>query len=65
MRFVLVNERTPRQRSLCVRCDQPIGAGYIREVGTRLAYCNHDCYADHCQIAFVLLDNRSRASGVA
>jgi hypothetical protein len=65
MRFVLVNGRTPRQRSLCVMCDQPIGAGYLRELGTRLPYCNQDCYADHCKIAVLLLENRSRASGAA
>jgi hypothetical protein len=65
MRFVLVNGRTPCQRSLCVMCDRPIAAGYLREVGTRLAYCNQDCYADHCKIAVLLLENQSRASGVA
>jgi hypothetical protein len=65
MRFVLVNGRTPCQRSLCVMCDQPIGAGYLREVGTGVAYCNQDCYADHCKIAVQLLENRSRASGAA
>jgi hypothetical protein len=65
MRFVMVNGRTPRQQPLCVMCDQPIGAGYLRELGTRLAYCNQDCYAVHCNIAVVLLENRSRASGAA
>jgi hypothetical protein len=39
-------------------CDQPIGASYLREVGTHLTYCDHDCYADHCESAFLLLENR-------
>jgi len=62
MRFVLVNGRTPCRRSLCVMCDQPIAASYLREVGTQLAYCNHDCYADHCHSTILLLEKQSRAS---
>jgi hypothetical protein len=43
-------------------CDQPIGASYLREIGTHLIYCDHDCYADHCESAFLLLENRAGAS---
>jgi len=49
MRFVLVNGRTPCQQSFCVLCCEPIGASYLRELGTRLSYCDHNCYADHCK----------------
>jgi hypothetical protein len=62
MRFVLVNGRTPRPRSLCVMCVQPVGATYLREVGTQLIYCDHDCYATHCESAVLLLDNQAAAS---
>jgi hypothetical protein len=62
MRFVLVNGRTPCPQSFCVLCSEPIGASYLREVGTRLAYCDHDCYADHCKSAVQLLEGQSRAS---
>jgi hypothetical protein len=62
MRFVLVNGRTPCPQSRCVMCDQPIAAGYLRDVETRLAYCSQDCYADYCKSAIVLLENQSRAS---
>ena len=62
MRFILVHGRTPRSRSLCVMCDQPVGANYLREVGTRLIYCDHDCYAAHCESAALLLDNQATAS---
>jgi len=61
MRFVLVNWRSPRTRSVCVMCDQPIQAGYLREIGTCLTYCNHNCYADHCRSAALLLEGRARA----
>jgi hypothetical protein len=62
MRFVLVNERSPRQQAHCASCDEPIQAGYLREIGTHLTYCNHDCYEDHCKSAFLLLEGRVRAS---
>ena len=48
MEFVLVNGRIPRPQSFCVLCCEPIGESYLREIGTRLCYCNHDCYLDHC-----------------
>ena len=62
MKFVLVNGRTPRPKTLCVMCDQPIKAGYLREIGTDLTYCSHNCYADHCKSAFLHLEKQARAS---
>ena len=62
MRFVLVNGRPPRRQSFCVMCDQPIGAGYLREIGTHLTYCDHGCYAGHCKSAALLLENQAKAS---
>jgi hypothetical protein len=62
MRFVLVNGRTPCPQSCCVLCCEPIGASYLREIETRLSYCNDRCYADHCKKTVVVLDNHARAS---
>jgi hypothetical protein len=62
MRFVLVNGRTPSPQTFCVLCCEPIGVNYLREIGTRLSYCDHDCYADHCRSAIMVLENRARAS---
>ena len=62
VRFILVNGRTPRPQSCCAMCDQPVEKSYLREIGTHLIYCDHDCYADHCESAFLLLENRARAS---
>ena len=62
MKFVLVNDRTPGRQSSCVLCREPIGTGYLREVGTSLFYCDHDCYAAHCESAALLLDNQATAS---
>jgi len=57
MEFVLVNGRTPRPRSFCVQCREPIGESYLREIGTRLSYCNHNCYVDHCTDSVLALEN--------
>jgi hypothetical protein len=62
VRFILVNGRTPRSQPVCVMCEKPIKGGYLREIGTYLTYCNHDCYADHCDSAIRLLESRARAS---
>ena len=62
MKFVLVNDRTPSKQPSCVLCRQPIGRGYLREVGTGLFYCDHDCYGDHCKRAAQALANLTRAS---
>jgi hypothetical protein len=62
MRFILVNGRTPFTQPVCVSCEKPISRGYLREIGTHLTYCNHGCYADHCDSAIRLLENRARAS---
>jgi len=62
MRFVLVNGRTPCPQTFCVLCCEPIGASYLREIGTRLSYCGHDFYADHCNSAILVLENHARAS---
>jgi hypothetical protein len=62
VRFILVNGRAPRPQAFCVMCDQPIEKSYLREVGTHLIYCDHNCYANHCQTAALLLENQARAS---
>lgn len=45
MRFVLVHGMTPFSQARCACCNQPISAGYLRDTGTRLYYCDPDCYA--------------------
>jgi hypothetical protein len=62
VRFILVNGRTPRARSLCVACHQSVGANYLREVRTHLIYCDHNCYIAHCKKVVLLLESQLRAS---
>jgi hypothetical protein len=42
MQFVLVNGRSPRPESSCALCCEPIGESYLRELTTRLPYCNYE-----------------------
>ncbi len=44
MKFVLVNHRTPLNRSSCAACSKTLGSGYLKAVSTQRAYCDHDCY---------------------
>jgi hypothetical protein len=62
VRFILVNGRTPCAHAVCVMCEKPIAAGYLREIGTHLTYCDHDCYADHCNSVTQLLEGRASAT---
>jgi hypothetical protein len=62
MKFVLVNDRTPNKQSSCVLCREPMRRGYLREVGTGLFYCDHDCYTDHCRSAVHALTNLTGTS---
>jgi hypothetical protein len=65
MRFILVNGRTPCRQSVCALCCKPIGQSYLREIKTRLSYCDHDCYAYHCEGAVSALENHAKATHAA
>ena len=51
MKFILVNGRIPRLRCFCSLCCEPIGETYLREIATRLSYCDHTCYVGHRKLA--------------
>jgi len=62
MRYVLVNDRTPFRQVSCVQCCQPISNSYLRNVATRLCYCDTECYTLHCSGAVALLEKRAQSS---
>ena len=62
MKFVLVNGRTPRPQSFCTMCCEPIGESYLREIETRLSYCDHKCYLGRCMGTVPALQYHARAS---
>ena len=51
MKFILVNGRTPRPQSFCALCCKPITETYLRDIATRLSYCDHKCYLGHGKLA--------------
>jgi hypothetical protein len=50
MKFVLVNGRIPRPPSFCTLCGKPIAESYLRDIATRLSYCDHKCYIEHYRL---------------
>jgi hypothetical protein len=62
MKFVVVNGRTPRPQSFCALCCKSIGESYVRELTTRLSYCDDNCYVDNCKVAAPMLQKHARAS---
>jgi hypothetical protein len=60
MQFVLVNDRSPLSQSFCTLCCEPIQEGYVREIATRLSYCGHKCYFDHCFGAALVFGSKRR-----
>jgi hypothetical protein len=59
MKFIVVNGRTPRPQSFCAQC---FGESYLREIATRLSYCDHSCYVDHSNVPVMALQFHARAS---
>jgi hypothetical protein len=51
MKFILINGRTPRVEAFCALCCEPIGETYLREIATRLSYCDHNCYVGQLKLA--------------
>jgi hypothetical protein len=62
MRFVLVNGRAPRSQSFCATCCEPIEENYLREIATRLSYCDRNCYLGRGMGRVSAPQNRVRAS---
>ena len=62
MKFVLVNGRTPRSQSFFAFCCELIGESFLRELTTRLSYCDDECYAGNCKAAVAALQKHAKAS---
>jgi hypothetical protein len=62
MKFVVVNGRSQRAQSFCAQCCKPIGQGYLRDIATRLSYCDHKCYVGDRKVAVRALEFQAKAS---
>jgi hypothetical protein len=45
MKFVMVNNRTPRDPSVCTACSQPLERDYLHDFSTSRRYCGVECYS--------------------
>ncbi len=45
MRCVVVNEANLKAEAFCAHCAEKIGDRYLREIRTRLIYCDYHCYS--------------------
>ena len=61
MKFVLVNHRQPRQWSFCATCCEPIQESYLRDIITRLTYCDCRCYVRRRVHEIPAIEDRARA----
>ena len=61
-RFILVNERTPRDNVGCAACCARIERGYVRDPHTRLVFCDAVCFAAHEEKAPVIAQPARRVS---
>jgi hypothetical protein len=44
MRCIIVNGAILKAETCCTHCGSKIGDRYIREIGSRLIYCDYRCY---------------------
>jgi hypothetical protein len=44
VQFVLVNNRAPRNPSVCTACSQPLEQGYLHDLSSSRRYCGIECY---------------------
>lgn len=45
MRCVVVNGAKLKADASCTHCGGKIGEGYVREIGSRLIFCDFRCYS--------------------
>jgi hypothetical protein len=51
IKFVVVNGRLPHPQPFCAMCNGPIEQAYVRDIPTRLYYCDQRCFRGHRRLA--------------
>ena len=60
VRFAVVNNRVPCSDQRCALCGSLIEKGYVRDLETRLPYCDTQCFEVHAHEAVRIRRNRGR-----
>jgi hypothetical protein len=63
MRCVVVNGAHLKAETSCAHCGDKIGQSYVREIGSRLIYCDFQCYRAAVENALAVLSSRVPALG--
>jgi len=61
MRCVVVNGANLKAEAVCAHCGHKIGDGYVREIGSRLIYCDFHCYSVAIEATVMVLGYRPPA----
>jgi hypothetical protein len=64
MRCVVVNGAKLKAETVCAHCGHKIGDGYVREIGSRLIYCDFRCYSVAVEKTVTFLGYRAPAVSV-
>jgi hypothetical protein len=62
MKYMIINDRTPNGPTFCALCCTAITRSYVREISTRLSYCNTQCYDGHVKVAVLALEHKGRVA---
>lgn len=62
LRFIVVNDRTPRPATHCALCCTAVTGRYVREISTKFCYCSRDCFAQHTKLEQLVIEYRVRVA---
>ncbi len=54
MRCIFVNGASLKAEVFCAHCRNKIGESYIREIGTKVIYCDYRCYSGRAEAPVML-----------
>lgn len=59
MKYICVTDREV-QNGYCALCTAAVKTPYLREIATRLLYCDTACYWGHCHVALLAIEHHAR-----
>ena len=65
MRCIIVNDAYLKAEAFCAHCGNRIGESYVREIGSRLTYCDYRCYGVALKSSTAALGCRALALGAS